>query len=526
MEEAKMEGSTHSVVTLFLRTRPFQEHVIEKRFEVARKLSNSLLAHEMKKYKKLTRTPEYQEIQAEILAVLDEYSEETQEEIGDDAPEKRKLNPAYRTDERYKAALKKRSTLIREGGFLGQFSFQKDLAVLKNYYETRVVNGKKKQHPQIGAQVLNKLAVDVWKSMEGHIYKGKKVHYIRKGELNTLSSGNAKTPMYMQGDLFFWHGIECNVVIDPKDTYLAEMLQKEAAFYRVVRKTIKGKNRYYVQIVLKGAPLRKRVNATGEYKHVISKNAAGVDVGLSCVAIVSDNEVGLFPLAPNAKMDTDRKEELQQFLSRSRFENNPHRFNKNGTIRKLPRKSENRYWVTSKRYLVVKKDIREMDRLSAAIRKDDHGALANRILSIASEIKMEKINYQSLQKREKETSVLPSGRIKSKKRGGAKILSGSPGLFVEKLTQKVRDYAGRNINWVDPKTVKASKYDHVSNQYFEKRPFDKEFAVLSNGDRINQYLYNAFLLNCLKENRIDNDICNQKYAKFKLMHDALLKNET
>ena len=167
-----------------------------------------------------------------------------------------------------------------------------------------------------------------------------------------------------------------------------------------------------------------------------------------------------------------------------------------------------------------------MDRLSAAIRKDDHGALANRILSIASEIKMGKINYQSLQKREKETSVLPSGRIESKKRGGAKILSGSPGLFVEKLTQKVRDYAGRNIDWVDPKTVKASKYDHVSNQYFEKRPFDKEFAILSNGDRINQYLYNAFLLNCLKDDIIDHETCTRKYAKFKLMHDALLKNET
>lgn len=518
-----MEGSTHSVVTLFLRTRPFQEHVIEKRFEVARKLSNSLLAYEMKKFKKLTRTPEYQEIQEEILAVLDEYSEETQEEIGDDAPEKRKLNPAYRTDERYKAALKKRSTLIREGGFLGQFSFQKDLAVLKNYYETSIVNGKKKQHPRIGAQVLNKLAVDVWKSMEGHIYKGNKVHYIRKGEMNALSSANAKTPMYMQGDLFFWHGIECNVVIDPKDTCLAEMLQKEAAFYRVVRKTIKGKNRYYVQIVLKGAPLRKR-NAAGEYKHFVSDDAAGVDVGLSCVAVVSDNAVGLFPLAPHAKMDPERKVELQRFLSRSRFENNPHRFNKDGTIRKLPRKSENRYWVTSKRYLVVKKDIREMERLSAAIRRDDHGALANRILSIASEIKMEKINYRSLQKREKETRVLPSGQFKSKKREGAKISSCSPGLFVEKLTQKVRDYAGRDIDWVDPKTVKASKYDHVSNQYFEKRPYDKEHTILSNGDRINQYLYNAFLLNCLKDDIIDHETCTQKYAKFKLMHDAFLKN--
>ena len=117
-----VEPSSHSVLSLKMSLRPYQEDLLEKRFEVARKIYNSLLALELKKYKKLTRTLEYRVIKAEIESILDEYSEETQGEINpaeDTQETKRKLNPRYRTDVRYKEALQKRSLLLRDNGYLG-----------------------------------------------------------------------------------------------------------------------------------------------------------------------------------------------------------------------------------------------------------------------------------------------------------------------------------------------------------------------------------------------------------------------
>lgn len=517
-----VEPSSHSVLSLRLKTRPFQEHIIEKRFEVARRLYNSLLGIELKKYQALKRTEEYRTIQSEIDAVLDEYSEETQEEInpGEDTPEiRRKLRPECRTDPRYKDAVKKRSIFLRDHGYMGGYSFQKDLAPLKNYYETRIVDGKKKNNPKIGSQVLNELAINAWTAMSGHIYKGLKVNFIRKGELNSLSSTNPNTPMILRDGIFSWHGFSCPVIIDPKDMYAAEMLQKEPAFYRVVRKTENRKNNYYLQIVLKGAPVRKLHTQTGNFKHAISPDAIGVDIGLSCVAVVSDTKVALFLLAPHAQPTGEKKEELQAFLSRSRFENNPHRFHANGTIRRLTRNSKDRYWVVSKAYHRTRAEIREMDRYNAAVRKDDHGYLANYILSLGSKITMEKINFRSLAKRAEETETTPSGRIKSKKRGGKSITNRAPAMLVAKLEQKTRDYAGKPIRFVDPKLTKASKYDHTAKKYLEKRPFEGSFTILSNGDRVQTHLYNAFLLTCVDCDTINQESCQKKYAAFKKLHD-------
>lgn len=517
-----IEPSTHSTLSLKMQLRPYQEHIIDKRLEVARNLYNSLLGLELKKYRALQRTEKYREIQSQIDFVLDEYSEEVQDEAlsDEDSPvTKRKIKPDYRTDPRYKEALIKRTELLRENGYKGAYSFQKDFAPLKNYYETMMVDGNKKQNPKIGAQVLNELAINAWKAISGHIYKGNKVDFLKKGELNSLSSINGYTPMKLKGNVFSWCGLICPVIIEPKDIYAAEMLEKEPALYRVVRKTENMRNNYYVQIVLKGAPERKLDSQTGNFKHPISSSAIGIDIGLSCVAVVSDTRVALFSLAPHVQANTDEKERLQAFLSRSRFKNNPHRFHKNGTIFRLPKNSKDRYWVTSKAYLQAKEEIREMDRHNAVVRKDDHGYLANFILSFGSDITMEKVDFASLAKRSEETEILPSGSIKSKKRGGKSIRNRAPAMLVSMLEQKVRNFAWKSIRFVDPKLTKVSKYDHTSQRYMDTRPFDRNVTILSNGDRVQTHLYNAFLLTCLTYNRIDPETCKQKYDNFKYLHD-------
>ena len=63
--------------------------------------------------------------------------------------------------------------------------------------------------------------------------------------------------------------------------YLEKAMHDEIAYCRLIRKTIRGKIKYYLQLVMKGIPPQKREITEGE---------VGLDIGISTLAAVSDKE--------------------------------------------------------------------------------------------------------------------------------------------------------------------------------------------------------------------------------------------
>ena len=59
-------------------------------------------------------------------------------------------------------------------------------------------------------------------------------------------------------------------------------MHDEIAYCRLVRKIIRGKVKFYLQLVMKGIPSQKRETAEGE---------VGLVIGISTLASVSDKEV-------------------------------------------------------------------------------------------------------------------------------------------------------------------------------------------------------------------------------------------
>ena len=57
-----------------------------------------------------------------------------------------------------------------------------------------------------------------------------------------------------------------------KDQYLEKAMHDEIAYCRLIRKTIRGKVKYYLQLVMKGIPPQKREVTEGE---------VGLDIGIS-----------------------------------------------------------------------------------------------------------------------------------------------------------------------------------------------------------------------------------------------------
>lgn len=63
------EPKQRFVLNLKLKTQPYQEDVLDKRFEVGRKMYNALLGKSLKRYKEMTKTKRWRENQEELSKI-------------------------------------------------------------------------------------------------------------------------------------------------------------------------------------------------------------------------------------------------------------------------------------------------------------------------------------------------------------------------------------------------------------------------------------------------------------------------
>ena len=199
---------------------------------------------------------------------------------------------------------------------------------------------------------------------------------------------------------------------DERSDEYAHLAHRDKIKYcRLLKKQIRGKNRYFVQFVLAGFPPKKR-----NRNYSKDENArVGLDIGTSTIAIASENEVKLLELAEGLSVEERKKRILQRTLDRRRRANNPNKYNEDGTINKSNREK----WIQSENYKKTRKELAEMSRKVADKRRLAHNILANHILSLGLDVRVETMNFKGLQAKTKKTGVSEkTGRFKRKKRFG------------------------------------------------------------------------------------------------------------
>ena len=114
----------------------------------------------------------------------------------------------------------------------------------------------------------------------------------------------------------------------PDDIYAMEAIRNNRLKYvRLLRKTVRGKTRYFVQLVLRGKPPKK-------HEYGSDTVVTGLDIGVSTVAEVSSRHVQLHELAPDIPAIDAKIRKISRSMDRSRRATNPSNYNPNGTIRK------------------------------------------------------------------------------------------------------------------------------------------------------------------------------------------------
>ena len=272
-----------------------------------------------------------------------------------------------------------------------------------------------------------------------------------------------------------YSGLVIALMLDPKDKdqWQQEALACRVKYTRILRREVRGKTRWYTQLVMEGLPPTKG--------RLTGRRVVGLDIGPSTIASFSLGQASLEPFCPTVTQPWKEVGRIQRAMDRSARVTNPEHFNANGTVKKGPKK-----WKRSERFrrLVVKRQ--ELERRLAAERKRSHGQLANRILTQGKTVKTEKISYKAFQKR-----------------FGRSVKVRAPGMLVRTLERKAKAVGGELIE-VTTWNTRLSQFDHTTGQYTKKALSQREH-VFGDGvtEPVQRDLYSAFLVFCCLANLLD-----------------------
>lgn len=461
-------------VTFPLITEKYQETILNKRFEISRQLYNAVLSKAYKRYKSMIETKKYRQLKEQI----------------NNANEKEKKLLYKQLNEMYKQYR------------LNEYSLHEDIQEMQHHFSEN-----------IDSFTAQKIATRVWSAFEDLLFgDGEIVHFKKYGELDSLEGKSNKTGIRFKDGFLIWNGLKISVKIDYNNPYEYQALKDEICYCRIKRRFIKGKYKYYLQIVFKGVPPMK-INKDGEVKRHIGNGTVGLDIGTQTIAIVSNVDVKLLELADRVNNIEKEKRRILRYIDRSRRANNPDNFNEDGTIKKGKLK-----WVKSNRYIKAQNKLRELYRKQADVREYQHQLLSNYILSLGNKIKVEEMNFKGLQKRSKKTEKNDKGKFKRKKRFGKSLANKAPAKLLTILDNKLK-YFGEKLIKVNTKEVKASQYNHLNCRY-NKKKLSQRWNDL-NGIKIQRDLYSAFLIQHVNDDlcNINQEECKRDFERFKILHD-------
>ena len=229
----------------------------------------------------------------------------------------------------------------------------------------------------LDAHVTQKLGTRVfWVAQRYQFRKGGRPRF--KSHWKALESVEGKTNatgVRWRNGHVEWNGLSLSVRYDRKDRYgvQAHALQCPVKYCRIVRRTLRGKVRWFVQLILAGVPRRKEIHSLGGER-------ISVAVAPGVVAVASDNRFDMLPYASQIPAMQRRIQRLRRAMDRSLRQANPRNYLPDGSRRK-PLPGEVLCWVWTGGYLRLRARVAELQRRLVGYRRTEQRRLAHRILA-------------------------------------------------------------------------------------------------------------------------------------------------
>ena len=486
------EPKQRYVLNLKLHTESFQEDILEKRFEIGRHLYNSILNVSLKRYNEMIKTKRWRENQVQIANIY---------KLEKDEKKRKKIGKEY---------FDIRNEMLKEFR-INEYSFHDDISNMQHHFKKN-----------IDSFTAQKIASQVWKAYDKLLYgNGEQLHFKSYNDgLNSLEGKWNKSGIVykIESNTLEWNKLKINVQSNFND-YEISALRDKICFCRIIRKFVRGKYKYTLQLVLNGIPPIKINKNTGEIKNDIGIGSIGIDIGTQTIAYSSDHNCKLYELAPRVQNIENKKRRLLRYMDRSKRIMNPNNFNKNGTIKR----SIKLEWSYSNKYIKAKNMLKELYRKQADIRKQDHNIMANEIIGQTDMVLIEKMNFKGLQKRAKNTTTNEkTGKFNKKKRFGKSLANKAPAMLMTIIKNKLKAKGGIFLE-VNTFKVKASQYNHLNGEYNKKKLSQRWNCFNYNNEdiKIQRDLYSSYLIKNVNSDleTINNDKCIEGFEKFLEFHN-------
>ena len=475
---------TNFIVQFLLKTEKYQEDILDKRFEIGREIYNSLVNVTQKRYKEMIKTKNYRNLMSKLSG-----------------------------DKKKDRFIWKQLNDIRKQYGMSEYSFYNDVTKIRHHFSDN-----------IDSSTAQKIAKNLWRAYDGFFYgNGEKIRYKKYGSFNSLEGKSNDTGIRFREDTICWNELKIPVVIDYNNYYECQALEANIAYCRIIRKYVRNKYKYYVQIVFKGNPPVKVDMKTDEIKHSIGQGDVGIDIGVSTIAYSSNADVKILELADKVQDIENEKRRLLRKMDRSLRATNPDNYNENGTIKKQGCKKV--VWNKSNHYIKYQNRLKELYRKQADVRKYQHECLANQIVSLGNNIYVETMNFSGLAKKSTKTEQNDKGRYKRKKRFGKSIANRAPAMLLEIIDRKL-SYYGKHLIKIDTWSAKASQFNHFDGTY-KKKSLSQRWNDF-NGIKVQRDMYSAFLIMNIASDlkSFDIDKCNERFDNFYRLHNLEVERLT
>lgn len=457
------------VLTLKLNTSPEQDQWLSHAFWCGQQIYNVLVRHCRKQLRKLMQDPEYRD----LLAA------------------RRKSNLSKKDKNRINQEL----ATIRRGYGFSEYQLHAYVSVQQHRYQKH-----------IDSLTAQKIASSVWRSVEKYLFdNGKCIHFRKYNKFESMEGKKNTSGMRFKDGRLHWRG----QVIQPqiRTDYDRKALKSGVKYCRIHRKPVSAKYHYYLQLVLEGRP---------PVKHPAGHGTAGLDIGTSSAAIVTDDTCQLTVLGSDTKDRSSQIRRIQRAMDRSRRATNPDNYLPDGAVRRGARK-----WIRTKHYEKLQFRKRSLERRHADAINASHHRLVNEIASKADTVYVEKMSFRGLTRKSKSATKKADGRFRSRKRFGKSISNHAPAAFLNILGNRLASGGGELVK-VDTVSFRASQYNHVTDDYVRKKLSCRGSFI---GDHyIQRDLYSAFLL--MNSNATgtaaDRQKCIDAFPMFLITHDACM----
>ena len=320
---------------------------------------------------------------------------------------------------------------------------------------------------KLDVHTVQKLATRAFKAVEKILYgTAKNVRFRGYNQLNSVESKSNVAGIRWRDNHVEWNGLCLKALIYPKDKVVAHGLKHRVKYCRILRKIIRNKNYFYIQLLLEGKPFIKEKNKLGE-------GIVCFDIGPSTIATVAKNKNNKFhaKLAEFCSELKPKEKEiriLQRSIDRQRRKANPNNYFPNKKIKKGKHK-----WTKSQRQLKNEEQLKNVHRTIVEHRKSLHGKMINETLRLGNVFKTEKFSKKWLQKLY-----------------GRSIGKRSPGMYVSRTKRKAESAGGLFLEFPTQPT-KLSQVCICSRQHKKKlsqRVHACECGVVAQRDLLSAYL--------------------------------------